>query len=106
MDSSIETIKLKDVLVQGNGIIRNEHGRLIGRLVDEVEFKSAHVKGLAVSPTQHDNLERDFATLLNSYSRENISNTPDYILAEYLFNCLTAYELCTTQKSIHRNLDL
>jgi hypothetical protein len=33
--------------------------------------------------------------LLNRESRENESNTPDYILAEYLVNCLEAYELAT-----------
>jgi len=30
--------------------------------------------------------------LLNRYSRENASNTPDFILAEYLMSCLRAFE--------------
>ena len=46
---SIETIELK-VEIQANGIIRNEKGRLIGRLVDDVDFESEHVKGLLVNP--------------------------------------------------------
>jgi hypothetical protein len=30
--------------------------------------------------------------LINEYSRENISNTPDFILALYLMRCLEAFE--------------
>lgn len=30
--------------------------------------------------------------LLNRQSRENESDTPDFILAEYMTNCLTAFE--------------
>lgn len=33
-----------------------------------------------------------FASVINRYSAENNSNTPDFILAEYLMNCLEAYE--------------
>ena len=31
------------------------------------------------------------ANLINRYSLENESNTPDYILAEYIANCLTTF---------------
>jgi hypothetical protein len=31
--------------------------------------------------------------LLNEYSMENGSDTPDYILAQYLVNCLAAYNI-------------
>ena len=30
--------------------------------------------------------------LINSYSKENGSNTPDFILAEYMSNCLDAFD--------------
>lgn len=30
--------------------------------------------------------------LINSHSQENGSNTPDWILAEYLMDCLTAFD--------------
>ncbi len=36
-------------------------------------------------------LEQELAELLNRHSVENDSNTPDYILAEYLTDCLDAY---------------
>ena len=43
----INTVILRNVEVQENGIIRNEKGYLIGRLVDSVDFKGEHVSGIA-----------------------------------------------------------
>jgi hypothetical protein len=37
-------------------------------------------------------LEYQLENLLNQYCIENGSNTPDFILAQYLLNCLRAYE--------------
>lgn len=37
-------------------------------------------------------LKDDIADVINRHSRENASNTPDYILAEYLHACLMAFE--------------
>jgi hypothetical protein len=38
------------------------------------------------------NFKRELASVLNKYSRENLSNTPDYILAEYLNDCLNTFD--------------
>lgn len=35
--------------------------------------------------------QRELTSLLNRYSKENASNTPDYILANYLIGCLNNY---------------
>ena len=37
-------------------------------------------------------LLNDIQHLLNYHSRENESDTPDFLLAEYLMDCLRAYE--------------
>lgn len=37
--------------------------------------------------------KRDLQSLLNRYSIENESDTPDYMLAHYLVQCLEAFEL-------------
>ena len=39
--------------------------------------------------------ERALKNLLNKYSMENDSNTPDFILAEYMHACLTSFNLAT-----------
>ena len=36
-------------------------------------------------------LSRELTSLLNYHSQEQFSDTPDYILAEYLMDCLRAY---------------
>ena len=38
-------------------------------------------------------LSRDLASVLNRHNAENGSNTPDYILADYLVACLEAWNL-------------
>jgi len=35
---------------------------------------------------------QELENLINRYSKENGSNTPDFILAEYLNNCLEAFD--------------
>jgi hypothetical protein len=37
------------------------------------------------------NFENELATLINRYSKENESNTPDFILARYMSDCLEAF---------------
>lgn len=37
-------------------------------------------------------LREELADLLNSHSHENVSNTPDFILASFLIYCLTAFD--------------
>ncbi len=44
------------------------------------------------------NLRAELTMLLNRHSRENSSNTPDFILAEYMENCLLAFESAVSQR--------
>lgn len=41
---------------------------------------------------------KELERLINKYSIENESNTPDYILAQYLRGCLDAYSSAITQR--------
>ena len=36
--------------------------------------------------------------LINSHSKENESNTPDFILVQYIGNCLNAFTEATQQR--------
>jgi hypothetical protein len=40
-----------------------------------------------------------FAAVINETGAENLSNTPDFILAEYLVNCLEAFNQTSNQRS-------
>lgn len=47
-----------------------------------------------------DTFQRDLTALLNKYSREGASNTPDFILARYLEGCLAAWNEAVQQREI------
>ena len=38
------------------------------------------------------NFEQELKDIINRYSKENGSNTPDFILGEYLTDCLKTFE--------------
>lgn len=48
--------------------------------------------------TKEEKLEKELATVLNRYSQENGSNTPDFILAQYLLGCLAAFNVAVHQR--------
>lgn len=45
-----------------------------------------------------DNFRKELEQLINKNSLENGSNTPDFILAEYLDNCLKAFDLAVLKR--------
>lgn len=44
---------------------------------------------------------QEVSAVINKYSMENRSNTPDFLIAEYLLGCLTVYE-----NTVHRRDEL
>ena len=44
------------------------------------------------------NLQDDLRGLLNRHCCENDSNTPDFILRDYLLGCLAAYNVAVQQR--------
>jgi hypothetical protein len=42
--------------------------------------------------------ESELRRILNKYSQENPSNTPDYILAQYMIDCLGAFNAATKHR--------
>lgn len=47
---------------------------------------------------QRSKLRSDIASAINRASRENVSNTPDFVLAKYLSRCLAAFEDATNER--------
>jgi len=50
-------------------------------------------------------LEQELSSLLNAHSQENASNTPDWILAQFMLGCLSAFETATQQREAHYGRD-
>jgi hypothetical protein len=42
--------------------------------------------------------EKELESLINRFSKENESNTPDFILAQYLDNCLKTFNQAVQQR--------
>ena len=48
-------------------------------------------------------LEKKLSDLINCESRENDSDTPDFILAEFMMACLDAFELANNKREVWYN---
>ena len=48
---------------------------------------------------QDTQFKRELVSVINKCSRENHSNTPDFILAEYLMGCLEAFEFTVNARA-------
>lgn len=46
----------------------------------------------------NESFQNELTNLINRCSRENASDTPDYILAMYLLNCLEAFDQAVRQR--------
>ncbi len=42
--------------------------------------------------------EQEIAKVINRFSKENESNTPDFILADYLASCMLAYNKAISER--------
>ena len=51
-------------------------------------------------------LERKIAAAINSECRENDSNTPDFLLAEFMMACLDAFELASNKREVWYGVEL
>lgn len=43
-------------------------------------------------------LSEEIRAAINRHSAENYSNTPDFILANYLMDCLAAFDIATIRR--------
>ena len=50
-------------------------------------------------PGNEPSFSKELENLINKHSIENGSNTPDFILAEYMMNCLRAFENAVVARS-------
>ena len=48
-----------------------------------------------------DDFQDELESLVNRYSKENGSNTPDYVLARYISDCLEAFNRAVNRREEH-----
>jgi hypothetical protein len=57
------------------------------------------IGGIAdIQAQRGDTFERELKCLINRYSQENASNTPDFIIAQFLLGCLAAWNQGVQQR--------
>lgn len=68
---------------------------------------------IAARPSQHEaqqnrltGLRKDIESAINRHSAENGSDTPDFILAEFLMSCLAAFDHTTRRRDGWRSSDV
>jgi hypothetical protein len=61
--------------------------------------------GVIPLPEQPSALEKEIKSVLNNRSAENGSNTPDFILAKYLMDCLAAWNQGVSARDKHYHSD-
>lgn len=68
-------------------------------LKHEMEHITSFLKARDKEPSDplHD-FEAHLRDLINRYSKENGSDTPDYILAEYMLSCLRAFNVAVNKR--------
>lgn len=78
------------------------HTESFGTLIDRLEKSEEKVERLMedsrVEDTKADFRER-LEDLINCYNIENGSDTPDFILAEYLVSCLEAFDKAVKKRA-------
>lgn len=47
------------------------------------------------------NFRKELESLINKNSLENESDTPDYILSEFLIGCLNAFDAAVNKRKLH-----
>ncbi len=52
----------------------------------------------SLAESRESEFRRDLATVLNRHSRENGSDTPDFVLAQYLAGCLAVFDQAVAQR--------
>lgn len=58
---------------------------------------------MMTNPIGKTDLVTALTELINEYSLENASNTPDFILAQYLLDCLNAYNKAVQDRAVWYN---
>lgn len=60
---------------------------------------------MPVYDPEKDEFRKELESLINKHSKENGSDTPDYILAEYLLGCLSTFDMAVNNRERWYNRD-
>jgi hypothetical protein len=67
------------------------------RMIKQLKERAQEM-GVAFDTESRNGFEKDLEDLINKYNRESGSNTPDFILANYLIGCLATFNMAVTRR--------
>ena len=67
--------------------------------------KSTEQSGIDVIVSRQKSFKKELESLINCHSQENGSDTPDFILAEYLADCLKIFDKATKRRMKWYSID-
>lgn len=69
--------------------------------IDKAQVEeSAEQGGQAGATARRKSFRVELKSLINCHSQENGSDTPDFVLAEYLVDCLDAFDKATRRRAV------
>lgn len=87
------------------GHTRDRLGRLAARETEADVAADGHPVDDGPAPTPAPTFRQDLAALLNRHCAENGSNTPDFLLAAYLADCLAAFDRAVAAREQYHGRD-
>ena len=90
----------KDMTSIINKYFDNEE-KTVDEMIDifALGYKSKYSSKSTDDDNERVSFEKALESLINSYSMENDSNTPDFILSDYLTDCLDTFNKITNRRN-------
>lgn len=93
--------KQKELMTSLTRQLTEVHEKLLSdrdQLFKQIEVAEKRYRVVVENKAKRQAMVRDIATVINKHSRENGSNTPDFILAEMMMTCLEAFEAASLRR--------
>lgn len=71
---------------------------VVPNLYRNLEMNASDNPAAIPSVDPYSDLRKDITSVLNRHSAENGSDTPDFLLAQFLLDCLKAFDLATINR--------
>jgi len=68
-------------------------------ILEKAPMADGSTEMVEMTAPNRDLLKVELRSLLNRHSAENESDTPDFILSEYMMDCLAAFEKATLRRT-------
>lgn len=101
-----EQLALNKLYKMRDDILKKQAGEIMGSIPHEnlgSLFEEPAIQQVLNAQAEVQNFHRELATVLNKYGMDNKLNTPDFILADYIFESLQSLAVLQDKTDRWRN---